>query len=228
MALKAPKDNGKNFTPQDNLEPGTYKARLVQLIDLGLQPQRPYQGQEKKPAYEIMLTYELVDEFMKDDNGDDIEDKPRWVSETFALHPLTNDKAKSTKRYEAFDKEHEFDGDFTKCIGAPILVTIVNNKVGDKVYDNVANLAAMRAKDAVACPPLVNPTKMFDLSSPDMEVFNNIPQWLQDKIKGNLEFAGSPLSAKLGGDKAPPAKKEAKVKPPVEDDNNDDEGNNPY
>ena len=229
MALKAPKGNDKSFTPQENLEPGTYKARLVQLIDLGLQPQRPYQGQEKKPAYEIMLTYELVDEFMKDENGEDIEDKPRWISESFALHSLSNDRAKSTKRYEAFDKEHEFDGDFTKCVGQPVLVTIVNNKVGDKVYDNVANLAAMRAKDAANCPELVNGTKVFDLSSPDMEVFNALPQWLQDKIKGNLEFNGSALSKKLGGAEAP-----AKPKKQDEDEDNprikglEDQSNNPY
>lgn len=225
MALKAPKGNENKFTPQDNLEPGTYKARLVQLIDLGLQPQRPYQGQEKKPAYEIMLTYELVDEFMKDENGNDIEDKPRWISENFALHALTNDKAKSTKRYEAFDKEHEFEGDFTKCVGMPVMVTIVNNKVGDKIYDNVANLAAMRAKDAAACNPLVNGAVVFDLSDPALDVFNRLPQWLQDKIKGNLEYAGSPLSKKLGG--AAPAPQKAKA-PPQEPQDEPDEGNNPY
>ncbi len=224
MALKAPKGNDKSFTPQENLEPGTYKARLVQLIDLGLQPQRPFQGQEKKPAYEIMLTYELVDEFMKDEKGEDIEDKPRWISESFALHSLSNDRAKSTKRYEAFDKEHVFDGDFTKCVGQPVLVTIVNNKVGDKVYDNVANLAAMRAKDAANCPELVNGTKVFDLSSPDMEVFNALPQWLQDKIKGNLEFNGSALAKKLGVSN----KDKPKEEEPEDDFEHPDDNNNPY
>ena len=74
MALKAPQGNGnKQFAPQANIEPGTYPGRLVQLIDFGLQPQRPYMGKDKPPAQEIGLTYELVDEFMKDDDGNDIE-----------------------------------------------------------------------------------------------------------------------------------------------------------
>src|SRR3546814_6949836 len=43
----------RNYEP---LPAGTYPARLVQVVDLGLQPQRPYQGQEKSPAQEIMQT----------------------------------------------------------------------------------------------------------------------------------------------------------------------------
>lgn len=223
MALKAPKgSNNQNFVQQDNLEPGTYKARLVQLIDMGLQPQRPYQGQEKKPAYEIMLTYELVDEFMKDGDGKDIEDKPRWISESFPFYSLSNEKAKSTKRYEAFDKDHTFEGDFTKCVGQPCLVTIVNNKNGDRVYDNVAAVAQMRAKDAANCPDIVNDPKTFDLTEPSLGVFQSFPVWIQDKIKGNLEFKGSALDKLLGGDAAP--KKERSV---VQDADDESE-NNPY
>ena len=95
MALKAPQGNGGNFVPQANIEPGTYPGRLVQVIDFGLQPQRPFKGQDKPPAYELGTTYELVDEFMKDENGEDIEDKPRWVSESFPFHSLAADKAKN-------------------------------------------------------------------------------------------------------------------------------------
>lgn len=199
MALKAPQGGGKEFISQANIEPDVYPARIVQIIDLGLQAQRPYQGQDKKPANEIMLTYELVTEFMKDEEGKDIEDKPRWISETLPFYGLFADKAKSTKRYNVFDPENAFEGDFSKVIGVPINVTIVNNKVGDKVYDNVANVAAMSSKKALACPDLVGAPKVFDLDTPDMEVFNKLPKWLQDKIKGNFNFKGSPLEKALSG-----------------------------
>src|SRR6187402_3731535 len=122
MALNAnkPQTGGKKFAPQANIEAGVYPARLVQLIDLGLQAQRPYQGKDKAPVQEIMLTYELVDEFMKDEEGKDIEDKPRWVSETLPFHGLFADKAKSTQRYLAFDPKQEYEGDFSKAVGSPI------------------------------------------------------------------------------------------------------------
>lgn len=222
MALKAAKDVKKtNYIPQANIEPGTYPARLVQIIDLGLQAQRAFQGKEKPPANEIMLTYELVDEFMKDEAGNDIEDKPRWISETLPFFGLFADKAKSTKRYFALDPNNDHDGDFAKLIGVPCNVTVVNNSVGDKTYDNVAAVTTMRERDAAKCPDLVNPPKVFDVDAPDMEVFNSLPEWVRDKIKGNLNFKGSALE-KLVGDAPPPKAKEEKPAPkkeaPVDED----------
>lgn len=211
MGLKANKNAPKgNYVPQENIEPGTYPARLVQVIDLGLQPQRPYQGKDKPPAHEIMLTYELVDTFMKDEEGNELEDKPRWISETLPFYGLFADKAKSTQRYLAFDPDQDYDGDFAALVGMPINVTVVNNAVGDKVYDNVGTISAMRAKDAGKCPELKNPSKVFDLDNPNIEVFNALPEWLRDKIKGNLNFQGSPLQKLVGG-KAEPKKEEAKA-----------------
>lgn len=211
MALQASKiGNGPKgkFTPQANIEPGTYPARLVQIIDLGLQAQRPYKGQDKAPANEIMLTYELVDEFMKDDAGKALEDKPRWISETLPFYGLYADKAKSTQRYLAFDPKQEFGGDFAQIVGMACNVTVVNNAVGEKIYDNIAAVSAMRPRDAEKCPELVNPAKVFDVDAPDMEVFNSLPEWIREKIKGNLKYKGSALE-KLAGAPAP-AKEAAK------------------
>jgi hypothetical protein len=224
MALNAKKIGGQgkgNFVPQANIEPGTYPGRIVQILDLGLQPQRPYMGKDKPPAHEIMLTYELVDEFMKDEQGNDIEDKPRWISETLPFYGLFADKAKSTQRYLALDPQQEHDGDFAKLIGCPCNVTVVNNAVGEKVYDNVAMITAMRERDAAKCPELVNPPRVLDLDNPDKEVFDALPQWVQDKIRGNLNFRGSPLEKLVGN---APAKKEEpkKEKPaPKQEEDND-------
>jgi len=217
MALNAKKigNGGGNRTPQANIEPGTYPARLVQIIDLGLQAQRPYQGKDKPPAQEIMLTYELVDTFMVDENGEELTDKPRWISETLPFYGLYADKAKSTQRYNALDPSGEFDGDFAKAIGQPINVTIVNNAVGDKVYDNIATISAMRPRDADKCPELVNPAKLLDLDAPDLDVFNALPEWLREKIKGNLNYKGSPLEQLLGGGGDRPRSAPAKAAKPA-------------
>lgn len=200
-----------NKAPKNPIDPGTYPARLVQVIGLGLQPQRAYQGQEKPPAEEIMLTYELVDEFMLDDEGNEQEDKPRWISETLPLYGLNSEKAKSTLRYLVLDPNMEKEGDFGALLGTPVNVTVVNNISKDVVYSNVGAISAMRKKDADNCPDLKNEAKVFDTENPDMEVFAKLPEWIQDKIKGNLNFKGSDLEKALSG--AAPKKEEPKQKP---------------
>ena len=193
-----------------------------------MQAQRPYQGKDKPPAQEIMLTYELVDTFMLDEDGKELEDKPRWISETLPFYGLYADKAKSTQRYNALDPSGEFDGDFAKAIGTPINVTIVNNAVGDKVYDNIATISAMRPRDADKCPELVNPSKLFDLDNPDMEVFNALPEWLRDKIKSNLNYKGSPLEQVLNGGGDRPRSAPAKQAPKQEAAEAPESENNPF
>lgn len=200
MALKVPTNSNNNSSlTQEPLEPATYNARLVQIIDLGLQPQRAWQGKEKAPAYMINLTYELCDEFMKDENGNDVEDKPRWISEMVNLSPLSSEKAKSTMRYKAFDSDNLYNGDFSKCLGTPVTITIANNIKDGKVYNNISAVAKMRERDANRCPPLVNDAIIFDLDDPDLKVFEKLPQFIRTRITSNLEYKGSKLEKLLSG-----------------------------
>lgn len=232
MGLNAKKTGGNNSNrvEQPQIEADVYPSYLVQLIDLGLQPQKPYQGKEKAPVQEIMLTYELSDVLMVNEDGKEQEDKPRWVSETLPFYGLFADKAKSTKRYLAFDPTEEFGGDFSKAVGMPCNVTIVVNESNGKTYANIGNVAPISAKKAAQMPEIKNPTKVFDLDAPDMDTFNALPEWIREKIKGNLNYQGSPLQAALekGGEaKAKPKaedKPKAKAKPAVEDEEDD----NPY
>lgn len=204
----------------DPVAPGTYPSRVVAVIDLGLQTQRPYKGEAKSPAYCFATIYELVDEFLKDEDGNDIEDKPRWQSEIMPLHSLNSERAKSTKRYKALDPDVVYEGDWTKLIDQPCLVTIVHNPKPDgKVYTNIENTALMREKDAKRCAALVNEAIIFDLDSPDMEAFERIPAWIKKMITDNLEFKGSKLAQLL--EHAP--KKEEKAPAVAEEDDE-----NPY
>lgn len=216
MTLNASKivnGGGGNRVEQPVLEAGNYPARLVQIIDLGLQAQRPFNGEEKAPAYSFSLSYELSTEFMRDADGNEDEGKPRWISEDMPLHSLKADKAKSTKRYNVFDTSGKYNGDWTKLVTFPCTVTIANNtnaKAG-KTYANISNITP--PMKGFPTPPLKNTPKIFTLDDPDMEVFFSLPEWLQEKIKGNLEYAGSLLEKHINGD-TPPPKKEAE---PVDD-----------
>jgi hypothetical protein len=239
-ARKVPMGGGKKGPQQEPIEPGTYPCRVVQIIDLGVQPQRDYQGEAKAPVHEIMLTYEFLDEFCLDEDGNPDEEKPRWLSETFPLRNLESDLAKSTKRYYALDPNEDFGGDFTQLVNIPCMVTVVQNagkgKNAGKVYTNVQGVSSMRSKEAARAPELVNEPKVFVLDEPDLTIFKSLPEWLQDKIKGNLNFEGSTLQEALEDapedeeekpkGKAAPAKKAAQkaAKKPVEVDEEEEAG----
>lgn len=85
------------------LEAGGYPARVCRIIDLGKQPGSNMYPQ---PVYKMRVTFELLDEYMKETNeagepvmvqdpdGDEgemmqknIEDKPRWFDFDFAYNP---------------------------------------------------------------------------------------------------------------------------------------------
>ena len=228
MALNASKVKGQvsKGPKAEPLEAGNYLARVVQILDLGIQEQRPFKGTEKPPAHEIMLTYELGTEFMKDDDGNDDPTRPRWVGESFPLHNFKADLAKSTKRAKALDPSSKLGGNFAEMAGFPCTVTIVQRpdaKSPDIIYNNVANVTP--AMKGVPVPELVNPPKVFDLDEPDLEVFGSLPEWIQEKIKSNLGYNGSLLQKMLEG-----AVKEAPKEVPQEEPapQGEEEEGNPY
>ena len=204
MALNAREYKQESkFDRPDPLEVGTYPARVVQVVSLGLQKQNPYKGEPKDPKDEIYVTYELLDEFLQNEEGNDLEDKPRWLSETFTMNSLDSDLAKSTKRYYALDPDEKFKGDWSQLIGAACMISVVQNEGKGKnagtTYNNIASVQTMRAKEEAKANPLVNPGKVFDIDEPDMEVFLSLPKFLQDKMKDNLNFGGSPLEKAIEG-----------------------------
>ena len=201
-------DAGQDFKRPPTLEPGAYPARTVGIIDLGLQPQS-YKGEEKAPGRMVNVTYELVDEFMVDEDGQPDKAKPRWLSEQFVLHNIESEKAKSTARYKALDPTNVYHGDFLALVDIPVNVTIVlnpNPKNKDRPYENISGITTMRTKDAEACPALVNKPTTFDLDEPSLEVYEKIPAWLKKKIESNLEFNGSLFQTLLGAEDKPPQK----------------------
>lgn len=209
-ANKVPRTGGGST--QDPIEPGPYPGRVAQIIDFGLQPRKPFKGKEKSPAYTIYMTYELVDEFMVDEDGEVDEDKPRWISERLPLFSLEVENAKSTKRYNSLDPEGEFDGDFSYLAGLPCSVNVVQNVVDNhgssKVYNNIASISPARKKDLSTFPELKKEPVVFTLDNPDLEVFESLPDWMKEVITGNLEFAGSELESLLNGGHDTPEPKE--------------------
>jgi len=170
------------------LEPNLYPARINQVIDLGVQKRKPYQGTPKPPCNQIYITYELVDEFMPKEDGTPDLEKPRWVSEKLNLFSMDVENAKSTKRMLSIDPAGALGGDWTRTIDLPVLVQVVNREYLGKMYENVGAVSQPMKGQAIA--ELVNPPKTFDCDNPDKEVFESLPQFMQDMITSGEEWDG--------------------------------------
>lgn len=200
--------------PQDLIEATNHVGRVVQILDLGLQPRKAWKGTAKKDAYQFWITYELGNEFMKDEAGKELEDKPRWISEKLNIFSRSQENAKSTERLNAFDPTNEWGDDWAKLLGEPCSITVVHDKTGK--YANIGAISP--PMKGMVVPVLQGDAKLFDIDEPDMETFNDLPNFLQEIMTTNSEFEGSALEAAIGGN--PPAKKPADV-PPVDDDEDD-------
>lgn len=195
------------------LAAGTYPARLAQVIGIGLMPQS-YKSEAKPPKQEIMLTWELVDEFGFDEDGNEMTDKPRWVTDRFPLNNLGSEKAKSTIRYYALDPNEVHEGDFSLLVGIPAMITLSVSKDGK--YNNVAMVSAMRTKEADKLPELSQNPRVFDFDEPDLEIYNSLAPWVHRVIEKGLEYEGSTLQ-RLVGDTSP----EDDVSKETDDDDGD-------
>ena len=180
---------GGNFVEQLPLDPGGYPARVVVVANLGLHVQE-YQGTVKEPKNLIGMTYECLDEFMKDEDGEDVEDKPRWFSETFPFNNLSNDRAKSTLRYKAIDPSENYGGDFSKLLDTPVVINLIKKKSkkdAEKVYNNIDSISTMRVKEANSAPELINTPQLFDFYSPTEESWKALNPWFQREPKGAID-----------------------------------------
>ena len=182
----------------DPLEIGTYPIRLAQVIDLGVQPRKPYKGEEKDPIQMLWVTYEVTTEFMKDEDGNDDTERPRWISESFPFYNLSADRAKSTARYLALDPQQACEGNWDQLVGSAGALTVVHNQSGDRTYANVGSVSPIMK--GMAVEELKNPSVVFSLDEPDLDVFESLPDFLQEKIKGNVNFEGSKLATLLSGE----------------------------
>ncbi len=218
MALVATNEN-KPSTPRTMLEPNNYMGRIVQVVDMGVQPQRAWKGEAKPPVHKIMVTYELGTEFLKDKEGNDDLEKPRWVSESFPLYGLGSELAKSTKRYLALDPSKQHGGDWAKLVGTPCLVQVTKYTKGDGGEANGVG-SISQPINGIPVPELVNAGKFFDMDEPDMEMFEKMPDWLKGALTTEcLSFDGSGLQRALTGGTAPaPAPEPAAEEAPWDED----------
>lgn len=197
----------------ENIPIGAYPARVVGIVGLG-EHARSFAGQDKDPCPRIAVTFELLDEFLKDEDGQEQLDKPRHLTRELNLFNIDVETADSTKWINAMDPGLKVTGgDWAKAINLPVTVGVVHNESKGKTYDNVGAVTSMREKEAAKAPPLVNTPYVFDFDSPDMEVYDRLPEFMKTKIKKSLRFEGSVLQDLIGGETSPDKSEESDDNP---------------
>lgn len=182
MALNLSEAKKNDRPDYGRIDEGTYPARVVQIIDIGLQVE-DYKG-EVKEKNKVFVTFEFPTETITIDD----EEKPRWLSKEFVVS--FHEKSALTALINAVPKELEYLSDL---IGEAVMVGVGTTSSGKAKVTSVAKLMK-----GVNIPGLQNKSVAFDFDEPDMDVFHSLPEFLQTKIKEAKNFEGSEVERLLG------------------------------
>ena len=168
------------------IPPGVYVARCFSLIDLGTQISNGQYGE--KHQHKIRLTFEV---FGEDEQGQpmtiDIDGKamPLTVSKnyTMSLHEKSGlRKDLAAWRGRDFTDEEVKGFDVSKLVGAYCMVNAQQSEKDGKTYTNIVGITPLPAALKNAKPAPVHENVLFDIDQPDMDIFNSLPEWLQNII----------------------------------------------
>jgi hypothetical protein len=181
--IKAPASAGGEF---EIAPEGVFLARCYKMVDVGTQTETGQYG--TKENRKIYLYWELLADA---DGGDapKMEDgRPFSIFNSYKLsmHQKANlRKHLDSWRGKKFTEEEAADFDVTKLLDKFCLLQITHStsKDGQKTYANVDNI--MHTKKTAEG---VNEISSFSIENPDMEVFNDLPEWLQNKIEDAPEW----------------------------------------
>lgn len=161
---------------------GNHVARCIGVIDLGTQS-KEYQG-KKTTSRQVRITWELPEEkkVFREENGE----QPYLLSKDYTQSLSQKARLKSdleSWRGRGFTDEELQGFDIKNLIGKSCLLNVIHN---DKGYANIAAIAPVPKGTTV--PAQINPSQYFDLNEYNQEVFESLPEFIQDKIKLSPEY----------------------------------------
>ena len=186
----------------ESTPPGAHLARCYRIVDLGTQKSE-YMGQVKF-LHKITINWEILS---KDEDGQPIRMKDGrpfsiYKNYTMSWAEMSNLR-KDLQRWRGkpFTQEELRRFDLKTVLGAYCMLNVIERQGSDgKMYTNVETVSPVPAMiKQLGLPPAVNKDTIFNLSEPDMELFETFHDSLKTKIKS------SPEGQKLFGGVAPAA-----------------------
>jgi len=185
MPIYAEKKEGGDFI---QVEPGTYVARCYSMIEIGT-VETEYLG-EKKKSHKVNITWELPTEtaIFHEDRGPE----PFVVSKTYTLsmHEKSNlRKDLESWRGKGYTEEEAKRFDITKLIGQPCILSVIHQPgKADPSKNYVVISSISKLMKGQECPEQVNPTRLLSYDEFNWELFENLSDYMKDKIKSSEEF----------------------------------------
>lgn len=189
MSLIAKDEGGGDFK---RVPSGNFVARCYQIIDLGTQHTSGQYGE--KDQHKIQIGWELF--------GEDDEGVPLTVEYDGKTMPMTIRKRYTVSLHEKaslrrdlaswrgkdFTEEEAKEFDVSKLIGAYCMVNVSVSENNGKTYSNVSGITKLPSALKDAKPAAVHQNMIFDLDSPDMDIFDSFHDSLKDTIRNAPEF----------------------------------------
>ena len=171
------KDRAKPKTPP--VEPGVYMAVCIGFIDLGEQYSEMFKSYSNKGMY----VWELPGETIEIDG----EQKPRQLSKEFTISASKKGNLRGfieSWNSKSYSDDEFMEFDLFEQIGKPCQLNVVLNE--SKEYSNVDNL--MPIPKGFPAPTTDTKHIKWDMENWNEEVFKELPEWIQEKIKKSTQY----------------------------------------
>lgn len=174
---------------------GLFMAICYRVIDLGTQKTQ-WQGKEKF-SRKVLLQWELSGE---DEEGNALltdDGKPLSVSKRYTLSLGENSQLRAdlkSWRGRDFTADELAGFDIVKLLGAPCMVNVAHDSKDGNTYTNVASVTPVPKALRPTIPAPQSLLLIFDVSEPDMEVFNLLSEKLQETIRACKEWQKVPVN----------------------------------
>lgn len=173
---------------------GVTVGRLVEYIELGMQPQRAYEGKDKPPVDMVRLTFDLLAPKNRHEYKDaDGQDRVRYDRLSLNVTKKLNDRAKYTKLFNKMRAGRDDVTHMAQMIDVPLRLEIFHNLGKNKAGKEVtyANLWDKEGSMNIGVPkfqpdPLadewqdipvdeaVSPLKVFFYNNPTQETWDSL------------------------------------------------------
>lgn len=195
MALIAADNGSADFKP---VPQGAHMGRCHRVIDLGTQD-RVWQGQPKGAVRKVMIAWEL---FGEEEDGTPLKDeigKPLVIAKRYTLSLAEKATLRADLqawRGRAFTEDELAGFDLQKLVGATAMINVTHTAKEGKTYSNVASISPLPKAMRDAMPAAINKPQYFEVTDPDMELFETFGEKMKELIRGCHEWKKPNAAAK--------------------------------
>ena len=171
------KDRAKAALPP--IPAGQYLAVCVGVFDLGEQ----YSEKFKNYSPKLMITFDVPAVTVEVDG----KQEPRQLSREFNISGKNNSKLREfISSWNGCQYSDEAFGEFDPLtqIGKPAMLNVVLNETGE--YANITTI--MPLFPGLPTPTTQTQMKIWDMDAWDDKAFEELPAWVQEKIKKSTQY----------------------------------------